>query len=382
MKAEVAFTPLLSAARALKPYTTPQRWSTRTRLLYLHADGDTLTLSASTGDETAAVPLSGAVSEGWCVLPPDTLIKALTVIKPRGKAAQRAVVTLHAEDGRLDLAVGDAPAIVLDTERLDGPPPTVATQPTPTQRLVTVGPVADWVDLIAGVALAAGREAARPDLSVIRLLRDHPQVVLVVEATDSRRIHRGTWGQPGGDPLDVRIPVDAAGRAVRLLRTLDPAGHVRIHADDRQLVWRTDQVRLAATTGGRFFPNLETLREDVLNGAAITFTVERAELLAAVSTAHTLTATSRRPTVRLEPNGIDALNVVVRTDAGAPMHTEPLTVRYGSGPGQALTLDPGFARDALTFLDGDDVAVHAHTDRLPIYLAGQRRHAIVMQIAA
>jgi hypothetical protein len=101
MKAEVAFTPLLAAARALKPYTTPQRWRTRTRLLYLHADGDTLTLSATTGDETASVPLSGAVSDGWCALPPDTLIKALTAIKPAGKAAQAATGTLHGEAGRL-----------------------------------------------------------------------------------------------------------------------------------------------------------------------------------------------------------------------------------------------------------------------------------------
>ena len=42
------------------------------------------------------------------------------------------------------------------------------------------------------------------------------------------------------------------------------------------MVWRTDRVRLAATTGGQRFPNLEKLREDVLDGAAITFTVERA----------------------------------------------------------------------------------------------------------
>lgn len=120
----------------------------------------------------------------------------------------------------------------------------------------------------------------------------------------------------------------------------------------------------------------------MLDGAAITFTVDPTELLAAASTAHTLTATSRRPTLRLEPSRPDALNVVVRTDAGAPMHTEPVTVRRWSGPARALTLDPAFARDALAFLDGHDVEVHAHIDRLPIYLAGERRHAIVMQIAA
>lgn len=192
MKAEVAFTPLLSAARALKPYTTPQRLRTCTRLLNLHADGDTLTLSATTGDETAAVSLSGAVSDGWCALPLNTLIKALTVLKPRRKAAQTATVSLHADADRLYLAVGDAPAVALDTDRPDGLRPSVAAHPTPAHRPVTAGPVADWVNLIAGVATAAGHEPARPELAVVRLLRDHPQVVLMVEATDSRRTHRGT----------------------------------------------------------------------------------------------------------------------------------------------------------------------------------------------
>src|SRR5258705_13528815 len=97
MKAEVAFTPLLAAARALKPYTTPQRWRTRTRLLYLHADGDTLTLSATTGDETASVALCGAVSDGWYALPPDTLTKALAAIKPARNTGQGDTVTLHGQ---------------------------------------------------------------------------------------------------------------------------------------------------------------------------------------------------------------------------------------------------------------------------------------------
>src|SRR6266511_4157577 len=109
MKAEVAFPPLLAAARALKPYTTSQRGHTRTRLLYLHADGATLTLSATTGEETASVPLHGAVSDGWCALAPDTLIKTLTAIKPAAKAARPAAAPLDDEAGGLCLSVGAGP---------------------------------------------------------------------------------------------------------------------------------------------------------------------------------------------------------------------------------------------------------------------------------
>ncbi len=343
MKAEIAFGPLLAAAQALKPYTTPQRWHTRTRLLYLHADGDTLTLSATTGEQTATVPLPGAVCDGFTALAPDTLIKALTAI--------------------------------------NGQPPTVAAQPAPHERPVTAGPVADWCDLLAGVTTAAGREPTRPDLAVVRLLRDHPHVVLLAEATSGYRIHRGSWGDPHGDPVDVQMPADAAERAVRLLHTLDPAGRVRVHTDDRNLMWRTDRVRLAAATGGPAFPNLEKIREDLLDDATITITVPRADLLAAVRTAHQLTATTRQPRLRLKPGPAGVLHLVLRTDTGAPMYTTPVAINQLAAPAPTLTLNPGFARDALAFLDGDTVEIHASADRLPIYLRGQRRHAIVMQIA-
>ena len=139
----------MPAARALKPYTTPPRWRTCTRLLYLHADGDTLTLSATTGDETAGVPLSGAVSDGWCALLPDTLIKALTAIKPAGKAVQAAAVTLHGEADRLSLSIGDGPAVGLDTDTPHGDPAAVPARPEPHERPVTCGPVAEWCDLVA-----------------------------------------------------------------------------------------------------------------------------------------------------------------------------------------------------------------------------------------
>jgi hypothetical protein len=381
MKAEVAFTPLLAAARALKPYTTPQRWRTRTRLLYLHADGDTLTLSATTGDETASVPLSGAVSDGWCALPPDTLIKALTAIKPAGKAAQAATGTLHGEAGRLSLSIGDGPAVGLDTDTPHGDPPAVAARPEPHEQPVTCGPAADWCDLVGGVATAAGHDATRPELAVVRLLRDHPQVVLTVEATDSYRIHRGTWGDPHGEPVDVRVPAEAARRAVRLLHALDPAGHVRVHTDDSHVVWRTNRVRLAAKTGGRAFPNLEKIREDVLDDATSTFNVTRVELVAALNTAHDLTTTTRHPRVRLEPSRAGVLDVMVRADSGAPMHTTPVAIAMLAGPAHPLILNPAFAQQVLTFLDGDSIAVHAIAGQLPIYLRGTRRHAILMQIA-
>ncbi len=162
MMAQVAYTALRDAARALKPYTTTP--SNRNRLLYLHADRPVLTLSASTGDDTAAVALPEALGDGCCALPVDTLIAALAAIRPNAKATPTAMVGLHGDGGRLTFTLGDQPAIGLDTTTPHGLPPAVPVQPGAAERPVTTGPAADWCDLIGGVATAVdNREPARAD---------------------------------------------------------------------------------------------------------------------------------------------------------------------------------------------------------------------------
>ncbi|GAA0924510.1 hypothetical protein [Virgisporangium aurantiacum] len=393
MKAEVAYTPLLAAARALKPYSTPAntlpRWRASSRLLHLHADGHTVTMTASTGDETATVALPGAVPDsshdGGCALPPEALINALAVIKPAGRAAARATVTMDHHADRLHLTVADGPTIDLDTATPPEPAPAI---PAAVGQLVTEGGVVGWCDLVAGAATAASREPARRELAVVRLHRDYPRTVLVVEATDTRRVHRGIWRGPGSDlgrdlgtePMDVRIPVEAAVRAVRLLRALDPTGHLRVRADDRLVTWRTDRVHVSARIGGGQFPDLEKLREDVLDDATTRFTVERTALLSVLDTAHRLTAPARQPRIRLERPDPGVLDVVVLSPAGTAVYTGQLPVTAASGPTYHMLLNPVFVRDAVGFLDGDTVTVHSSPDWLPTYLAGARRHAIVMRV--
>ncbi|MEU1811036.1 hypothetical protein [Micromonospora aurantiaca (nom. illeg.)] len=377
MKAEVAFTSLLAAARALKPYTTPQRWHTRTWLLYLRTDGDILTLSATTGDETAHVAVPGAVADGACAVAPDTLIRALTAIKPGGRAARAAVVRMRAADGRLHLDLDTGWGVGLDTDDPAADPPTVVPAHG---RLVTVGPVAGWCDLVAGVASAAGRDLARPDLSVVRLRRDHPQLVLMVEATDRRRVHRGAWGEPAGEPVDVCMPVDAARRAVRLLRAIDPTGQVLVHTDDATVTWHTSQVTVSAVTGTNALPDLEKLREDVLADVTTTFSADRDALAAALRTAHDLAATTTHSRVRLEPHTGVSLDVVVHADSGETLHRAEVAITRPADPGGPLLLDAAVAAQAFAFLDGDHATVHAGAGRLPIYLHGARRHAVLMQL--
>ena len=123
----------------------------------------------------------------------------------------------------------------------------------------------------------------------------------------------------------MRIPVEAAVRAVRLLRTLDPTGQVRVRADDRAVTWCTDRVRLSAATSGGAFPDLEKLREDVLDDATTRFTVERTVLLTVLDTAHRLTAPVRQPRIRLERPEPGVLDVVVLSAAAIAVYTGQLS---------------------------------------------------------
>jgi len=379
MKAEVAFPALQNAARTLKAYTTSPRWHTATRLLHLRTHSDTLTLTAGTGDDVAEVDLPGGHADGDVAITPDDLLKALTAMRPKGKAAATATVGLVAEPNRLHLTVNGGSAVGLDTE--PSPPTNLACLPAmPAARPVTTGPVGDWCNLVQGVGRAAGHDPSRPELAVVRLHRDHPGTVLMVEAVDRYRAHRGRWGEPTGGAVDARIPIPGADRAVRLLTATDPHGHLLVDVDDERIRWQTDTVRVALRTRGEPFPDLERIREEIASDATLGFRVDRQHLLAALDTATALAATTRHGRIHLEttPAGTD---VSVYTDSGAPLHRIPLPVSRRSLP-HTLTLQPTLLRQAVAFLDGPHIDLAATVGRLAMYLHGEHRHAIVMQTAA
>ncbi|MEJ3741773.1 hypothetical protein WEI85_00525 [Actinomycetes bacterium KLBMP 9797] len=387
MKADVAFPALLAAARALKPYTTPISWYTpHQRGLRLHTSGDTLTLTAFNGVETAQIDLPGGTTDGGCAIAADTLITALTAIKPTPKAAKTATITLASEQDRLYLAVSGGSAIVLDTDADgdDAPKGPAIVQPTDAAWPVTAGAVADWCDLVGKVGWAASRDRAYPDLKVVRLLRDGAGTTLIVEAGDRYRIHRGCWAQPEGEPVDARIPIAAVERAVKLFTACEPAGRICVDVDDEHIWWRTDRVRLQARTGAEPYLNLEQIREEVCETVNVRFTAGRAELLAALDTAAALAATTRRGKVSIESTGAGAaaVDVTVYADSGGLLHRHPVPVTEAVGPAQALTFNPRFVRQVVAFLDCDTVHVSATAGRLGVYLESGTRHAILMQVDA
>ena len=126
------------------------------------------------------------------------------------------------------------------------------------------------------------------------------------------------------------MPAGAARRAVRLLHTLDPAGHAA-RAHRRQPRGVAHQPRAAGRQGWRLCLSQpgEDPRRRARRRHQPTFNVNRAELLAALTTATTVTAATRHPRCPLEPGRNGVLDVVLRADSGATMHTTHVT--HGSG---------------------------------------------------
>jgi hypothetical protein len=377
MKVEVTLAALRATARALTPYTRAHNPAGASGLLHLHAHDDLLTLTATTGEETAQVDLPGARADGTCAVPPALLVAALTAVKRPGRGA---TVTLHLDGDHLDVTVGARPPITVPVHTpTDLPVPAPLGEPAVP---LVDAPVVDWCGLLAAVGTAASPPRDnRPDLAVVRLHRDDG-AVLVVEATDRYRVHRATLGTPMPGAVEVRLPTDAADRATKLHLAADPTGHIRLATDGVRLAWRTARVRLDTPTGGHgHYPDLERFREQVLTDADISFTVNRQPLQTALDTAVALTRGVRYRRVQLQPTGDGTADLTVHADGGAPVYRTAIAVHGYRGPLRTLTVDPVLAGQAVALLDGPAIAVDAIADGLAVHLAAGDRHALVMQIA-
>jgi hypothetical protein len=110
------------------------------------------------------------------------------------------------------------------------------------------------------------------------------------------------------------------------------------------------------------------------------FTVDRAQLLAALDTAAVTTnPTPRRHRVQIRPHTRNGLaDVAVRANSGEAMYRTAIRLGDYAGPACTLTFDPTLVRQAVAFLPGPVAAI---ADGLAVCLGCGDRHAILMQIA-
>jgi hypothetical protein len=383
LHATVPYPALRRAVRALRRYTPPY-----SPLLYLEVHDTTLTLTASTGGEIAQVDLPGAVSGGWCALAADAFAAALTAVRPADptapvrsrRTAPAAVDLRYAEDQRLRLSVAGAAGGTVSIPASSPQPPRF---PTVTGAVpIADGPVGELCGLLAGVGQAAVRGDGEP-LAVVRLSR-RSGARLLVEATDRHRAHRADWGKPGPVDVDAQVPVDAVGRAVRLLRLVAEGELVSIDADDYRLRWQTLRTRITAHTTSQPFPDLDALHRRISDVANLRLTVDRPALLAALTDAITGTAGGDPPdsSVVLEayPGG-SALEVRIIGPTGEPTHRQQLPATVVADDAGWLWFDLTRLRAAVAFLTGPTVGLLAPADPAAavsaICLSADDRHALV-----
>jgi len=380
MHAEVPFPTLLSAVKALKPYTAvPARTAPTFYYLHLRAVDDALILTATTGAETARVALPARTEDGSAAITPEQLIKALTVLKPKGRKAAAATASLSVGNGRWSLSVDGGPLVSLNLDAQ--PDKAVALPPMTAPTPVALAIASDWCAVITKVGWAAGRDAeALPSLAAVHLTRA-AGAALIVEATDRYRVHRARWTEPaGGDPVDALMPAAAADRAAKLFTACDRDGKLRVEVDSERIRWQTDSVQLSARLTTDRYPNLDTVRDEALRRADLRFTADRPAFLAAAATALALAPATESATVRVEP--IEEATVDISVTGGnstVAVHRTSLPITTRSGRSHPLTFHPALLRSALAFLDGPhvDIAAGLHN---AAYLTSGDREALVMQI--
>jgi len=380
MHAEVPFPTLLSAVKALKPYTAPPaRTEPTTRYLHLRAAEEALILTATTGAETARVTLPARTEAGSAAITPEQLIKALTVLKPKGRKAATATASLSVSSGTWSLSVdGGAPvSLNLDAQ----PDKAIALPPMTAPIPVAVALAADWCDVITKVGWAAGRDAdVLPSLAAVHLTRGSG-AALLVEATDRYRVHRARWNEPaGGEPVDALMPAAAADRAAKLVTACNRDGKIRVEVDSDHISWQTDAVQLAARLTTDVYPNLDTVRDEALRRADLRFTADRSAFLAAADTAVALAPATESARVHVEPVTDTAVDLTVTGgNSAVEVHRTSVPISTRSGRSHPLTFNPALLRSALAFLDGPHVDLAAGQQNVASLASGDRE-ALVMQI--
>jgi hypothetical protein len=208
VKAELNLRHIARIARILTPPAALASWGPPR--LGLSVDGDQVTVATTNRDLTAQAHTRGGMADGHTSVAAADLSAALTAVAPTGRAAGKAVVRLHTEPGQLHLTATTA-AVIPTTD--PGPAPTLPDGAAP---VLTV-PIRTWLDTLAAAVIAADPAAGpRQGTDALRLWRD-PGCCLVVDATDTYRVHRGVLGEPEPDRHESWLPAVTARAGMRML---------------------------------------------------------------------------------------------------------------------------------------------------------------------
>jgi hypothetical protein len=377
MRAEVPYRRLVRTVRALRPYAAAGgMYGDGPRVLYLFGRGDRLTVAAGSVLEAAEVDLpSTDADNGCCAVTVESLIAALAAIRPSSRPQAATVVVLGDADG-LQLSAIEGGSIRLPVQ----PTTPVDIQPSAESAvLVDAAPAGAACSLLTRVGAAAAADSSGlEELAAVRLVRE-AGACLLIEATDRRRIHRASYGEPEPTAVDAHMPLASLRRAVAVLTACDRTGALTIAADRYRIHWWTPAVRLTCHCSAGSYPDLERFRETVLEAAEATLVLDRAVTLAALAPTAALAAAGTLP-VSIDPGPATAAVTVVGPRE-VELYRATVPGRHLTGPARSIRLNPVHARDALALLAGDTVTIRTlPTEWQPVYLESGTRHAILTQL--
>lgn len=359
LKAEI---PFAAVQRLIKELKSGHRQDGP--LIGISVRGARATFTVARRAFTAHVTVEGGIADGDAAADASDMLAVLGAITP-AKARKNSTLTLIAEPERLLLRCDGEAAMPLHPFT----DPVIAGGET-----VTVTTAGAWAHALAAVIPAARKTPAHDVLAGIRLWRD-PHCCLVLDACDTKRLHRQVTGEPEPGRHESRLPTASAAATAKLLGFAGPHEPLTVTFDGETLVQSTATVTVAAHAPARSdWPALQHILEKSID-TGTHCGIETAALRTALQRAERAAGSKGVLELQLIPGDSE---LRVRPATGSSRSLE-LPVHVHEPRGDAITMLAS-ASQAVALLQAapDGQATLHKADGMPLLsLTAGRFHAVL-----
>ena len=315
----------------------------------LRAEGDRLQLAATDMELSLRVSLEAEVEEEGAIVVPGRLLGDIARLLPEGSV----VLTSKPDEGAIAIECGPS-SYRLQTYSVEDFPrlPEVDTVQTSSVDATAL------LDTIGRVSRAASRDESRPVLTGV--LVQFEGAKLVMAATDSYRLAvKETELADAAPSLEAIVPARAL---TELARVAGDAETVELGVLENQIVFGVEGVWLTTRRIDGQFPNFRQLLPETFEHEV---RAARSELLDVVRRVSVMAERSNPLRMRFAEGELTAS--IQAPDVGEARETVPLEF---AGDPLEIGFNPGFLREGIESVEGDEIVVRLISPLRPAVLKG------------
>jgi DNA polymerase-3 subunit beta len=315
----------------------------------LRAEGGRLQLAATDMELSLRAWLDAEVAEEGAVVVPGRLLGDIARLLPEGSVA----LTAKPDEGAMAVECGSA-SYRLQTYSVEDFPrlPEVDTVQTSSVDAAAL------LDTIGRVSRAASRDESRPVLTGVLVQFDGAR--LVMAATDSYRLAvKETELADAAPSLEAIVPARAL---TELARIAGGADTIELGVLENQIVFGVDGTWLTTRRIDGQFPNFRQLLPETFEHEV---RATRSELLDVVKRVSVMAERSNPVRLRFAEGELTAS--IQAPDVGEARETVPLEF---AGDPLEIGFNPGFLREGIESVEGDEIVVRLISPLRPAVLRG------------